>query len=225
MKYPRTYHLPFSPGATKDDRMLQDGWFDDYKGKEVVITEKLDGENTCMTRYNVYSRSHGAPTRTPWSANLWDNDGLFWKVKDYIGAEEAIYGENLYGEHSIHYDNLQNYFFMFAAANFPEDESKPSMWYSWSDVELLAYYLQVPTVPVLWKGVFKDETEVEAKVNELMLEPSAFGKTKEGIVMRVASEFPILDFSKNVCKWVRPNHVQTDEHWTKNWKKSTLNFN
>lgn len=224
MKYPRTYHLPFSPGATSDDKKLQDGWFENYKGKEVVITEKLDGENTCMTRQNVYARSHGAPTRSPWSRNLWDNDGLFWKVKDFISPEEAVYGENLYGEHSIHYDNLKDYFHVFAVAYFPEDSNKQAVWYSWNDVELLSYYIGVPTVPVLWKGVFNDEVEVEAKVNELMLEPSTYGQTKEGIVMRVTNEFPILDFSKNVCKWVRPNHVQTDEHWTKNWKRAELKW-
>ena len=35
MKYPRTYHLPYSPGATKDDKKLQTVWFDYYKGKEI----------------------------------------------------------------------------------------------------------------------------------------------------------------------------------------------
>ena len=42
MKYPRTYHLPYSPGATKDDKKLQAGWFEYYKVKEIVITAKLD---------------------------------------------------------------------------------------------------------------------------------------------------------------------------------------
>ena len=49
MKYPRTYHLPYSPGATKDDKKLQASWFEYYKGKEIVITAKLDGENTCFS--------------------------------------------------------------------------------------------------------------------------------------------------------------------------------
>ena len=99
MKYPRTYHLPWSPGATSDDKRLQDGWFDFYRGKEVVFTEKLDGENTAITHYDVYARSHGAPTRSPWSRNLWDtSDGLYWKVNNFIGPNETVYGENLYGE-------------------------------------------------------------------------------------------------------------------------------
>lgn len=218
MKYPRTYHLPFSPGATKDDKRLSGDWFSQYKGKAVVITEKMDGENTCMTKYDVFARSHGAPTRSPWSINLWGQDGLYWKVKDLIGENEEVFGENLYGEHSIHYDKLTSYFYMFAVLrndDFP-------IWYAWDDVVLMSEVLQVPTVPVLWRGVFDDEIELEAKVNELMLEPSAFGKTKEGIVMRVADEFPLAEFSNNVCKWVRPNHVQTDEHWTHNWRKAEL---
>jgi hypothetical protein len=49
-----------------------------------------------------------------------------------------------------------------------------------------------------------------------------YGDTREGVVIRNAGEFPVDEFSNNVCKWVRPNHVQTDEHWTKNWKKATL---
>lgn len=42
MKYPRTYHLPFSPGATKDDKKLQGDWFDFYRGKKIIFTEKLE---------------------------------------------------------------------------------------------------------------------------------------------------------------------------------------
>lgn len=43
VKYPRTYHLPFSPGTTKDDRVLKD--YSNFFGKEVVVLTKMDGEN------------------------------------------------------------------------------------------------------------------------------------------------------------------------------------
>ena len=46
--------------------------------------------------------------------------------------------------------------------------------------------------------------------------------TKEGVVVRRVHEFGADDFSKNVVKYVRENHVQTDEHWTKNWKRAKL---
>lgn len=32
------------------------------------------------------------------------------------------------------------------------------------------------------------------------------------------------DFVDNVAKWVRANHVQTTSHWTKNWRKSKINY-
>ena len=115
MKYPRTYHLPYSPGATKDDKKLQDGWFKNYIGQEIVITAKLDGENIHMNQKGCYARSDGNVTTSPWSRNIWDpQEGLYWKIKQYIGDDETIYGENLYGEHSIHYNKLTDYFHLFA---------------------------------------------------------------------------------------------------------------
>ncbi len=216
MKYPRTYHLPYSPGATKDDKKLFGNWFNYYIGKEIVISEKLDGENTAMTEFDVYARSHGAPTRSPWSLNLWDpNGGLFWNLKQYIGHDETIYGENLYGEHSIHYDKLKSYWHMFAVNNGVN-------WYSWDDVETMAKIMNVPTAPVLWRGVVTSENELKTLVDYYVMQPSVYGPTREGVVVRVANEFPIDEFSHNVCKWVRPNHVKTDEHWTKNWKRAQL---
>jgi hypothetical protein len=52
--------------------------------------------------------------------------------------------------------------------------------------------------------------------------PSTYGNTKEGVVIRLANEFDGEDFPNYVCKYVRANHVQTDEHWTRNWKKAEL---
>ncbi len=43
VKYPRTHHLPWSPGIHADDRVLTD--LSAFEGKMVVVTEKLDGEN------------------------------------------------------------------------------------------------------------------------------------------------------------------------------------
>ena len=47
-KYPRTFHIPGSPGATSDDKILKS--LDHFKGKRVIITEKMDGENTSLYR-------------------------------------------------------------------------------------------------------------------------------------------------------------------------------
>ena len=45
-KYPRTYHLPYSQSKTDDDKTLPND--DQFKGIEVVVTIKMDGENTTV---------------------------------------------------------------------------------------------------------------------------------------------------------------------------------
>lgn len=217
MKYPRTYHVPFSPGATKDDKKLKDGWFEYYRGKQIILTEKLDGENSCLCQRGVFARSHATETRSPWSINLWGNDGLYWKVKGFIDDDLYVFGENLYGEHSIHYNNLKDYFHIFACYN--ETRNK---WWSWEDVRFTANVMEVPTVPVLWKGIAESEDQIRELIYQAMNMPSMYGETKEGVVMRITGEFDGDDFPNYVCKYVRANHVQTDEHWTKNWKKAQL---
>ena len=220
-KYPRTYHLPFSPGTTNDDKKLGADWFKDYAGKEIVITEKMDGESTAMNIQDVYARSHGAPTRTPWSRNLWDpNNGLYWYLKPLIGETEMIYGENVYGIHSIEYTKLPVYWFMFAA-------NDGERWYSWDEIQEMAKILNVPTVPLLWRGIAESEKQITDLINKFVSEPSVYGPTREGIVMRTVEGFPFEEngeeaFPHHVCKYVRPNHVQTDVHWTRSWKKAEL---
>lgn len=214
-KYPRTYHVPWSPGTTSDDKKLSGDWFENYKGKEVVITEKLDGENNAINHYDVFARSHGAPTRSPWTRNIWDKDGLLWQIKEKIAENEVVYGENLFGEHSIKYNKLQNYWHIFAVTN-------GDVWYSWDDVCMVADILKQPHVPELWRGILESEEQLSELIYKFVHEPSTYGVEKEGCVIRLADEFPFDDFSKCVCKWVRPNHVQTGEHWTKNWKRAKL---
>ena len=218
MKYPRTYHLPYSPGATKDDKKLQDDWFKYYIGQEIIITAKLDGENIHMNQKDCYARSDGAPTRSPWSRNIWDpQEGLYWRIKQYIGNNETIFGENLYGEHSIHYNKLTDYFHLFAANDGVN-------WYSWDDVKMLADIMNIPHVPELWRGMIYKEEELQKLVEKYVHESEWYGDIREGVVIRIADSFPIDDFKHYVCKYVRHNHVQTDEHWTKNWKRAELNY-
>ena len=55
VRYPRTYHLPWSPGATDDDRVLPD--VRHFEGQEVVVTAKMDGEQTTMYTDYLHARS------------------------------------------------------------------------------------------------------------------------------------------------------------------------
>ncbi len=65
-KYGRTNHYPFSSGSTSDDRINYDDWENMSSIREVVHTEKLDGENTCLNKYGVFAR-WAASTHHPWA--------------------------------------------------------------------------------------------------------------------------------------------------------------
>ncbi len=176
----------------------------------------MDGENSSISRYGVFARSHAAPTRNPWSINLWGNDGLYWKIKDYLGEDEMIFGENLYGIHSIEYNSLDEYFHMFGVRDSEN-------WYSWDDVVEIAQILELPTVPILERRVFENEKELKERVLYHMSQGSKYGDTIEGVVIRNVDSYPVDEFSHNVVKYVRKNHVQTDKFWARNWKKAKIN--
>jgi len=215
-KYPRTYHLPYSPGTTSDDRIATD--ISALFRERVVITEKLDGENTCLNRYGVFARSHSAPTRNPWASYLQER----WQVLQRDLGSLELFGESLYAVHSIEYSGLESYFFLFAIRD-------GERWLSWDEVEMYASLLGLPTVPVLFRGVVA-EPSLRERVETLVREPSALSdpevglSQREGVVVRVARELHDSEFSTHVFKWVRKGHVQTTEHWSRNWRRAPLGY-
>lgn len=193
-KYPRTYHFPFSPGATNDDKIQND--FSYLTGQKVVCTEKMDGENTNMTRDKIWARSLD-----------WTNHSsrgmvktLYENIRHEIPVGWKICGENLYVKHSIHYDNLSSFFMVFSIWN------EMGECLSWEETQNWCELLGLTLVPVLWEGIF-DYKFFETFYSTLNLE------IQEGFVVRNSNTFIWNDFSKNVVKWVRKNHVQTSEHW------------
>ncbi len=221
-KYGRTYHFPFSPGTTNDDRVNFNWWEDMSDMKKVIHTEKLDGENSCINQYGVFSRSHTAPTAHPWANYL--KERWAWMRND-IGDIE-IFGENLYAIHSIEYKDLDEHFHVFAVR-------EKDMWLSWEEVEFYADFYGLSTVPVLAEEEPDSEAFVRASVLSLVSEPSTFDSvdvfteepcTMEGIVTRNMEAFPVKEMQYNVFKYVREDHVKTDEHWARNWKRAALNW-
>lgn len=193
-KYPRTYHLPFSEGVTSDDKILKDCSI--FNGKEIVITEKMDGENTSIYNGYFHARSLDSKHQTyhSWLAQFVSS------VSYNIPDEYRICGEYLYARHSIGYDNLKSYFYGF------------SVWentkcISWDETMEWFEILDIVPVPVLYRGLFDEEI-----VKKIAKETVAQGG--EGIVVRITDAFEYNDFAHSVAKFVRKNHVQTDKHWT-----------
>lgn len=220
-KYPRTYHVQTSPGTTSDDRISKN--IKMICSGEIVMTEKLDGSNTSLNRFGVYGRSRTAPSENGW--DTWMKP-LWNMIKNDLGDLEFC-GENMYGIHSIEYSNLDRYLYIFGIRDTERD-----VWLSWEEVEFYCNMLDFKTVPVLFKtdSNFKcDEEFIYNKIAEListssMLSGDKFISPKEGVVTRIAKEFPNDMFFNSIFKWVRKGHVTTDEHWTKNWSRAKLNY-
>ena len=75
--------------------------------------------------------------------------------------------------------------------------------------------LAAPTVPVLAR---EDYLNREYKIRDLVethanLPSRLGGGPREGVVLRLAGAFSDANFSTSVAKFVRANHVQTEDHW------------
>ncbi len=222
-KYGRTYHYPFSPGTTSDDRIQHDYWDHLRAIPQLVHTEKLDGENNCLSRLGVFARSHAAPTTSPWTESI----RRFWQsIKNDLGPLE-IFLENLYAVHSIEYRNLDHHFYVFAVR-------EQGYWLSWEETKYYAAMLDLPVVPEI--KVFSpadDRLAFEKEVQSIVsgsgaLDPhdaeNGHAVTMEGIVTRDIAGYPVEAFSQHVFKYVRKGHVKTDQHWTRHWRRARLNY-
>lgn len=220
-KYGRTYHYPFSPGTTSDDRINADYWRDIQSVERLIHTEKLDGENNCLNRYGVFARSHAVPTQSAWTAKIRQRWAL---IKNDLGDLE-LFGENLYAVHSIEYRALEQDFFIFAVRC-------KDMWLSWEEVKVCAALYDFPCVPELpalpapvdeaqWRRDFLARVESRGAFDPWDVHTGQ-PCTMEGIVSRAAGEFPVSDFARHVFKYVRKNHVKTTQHWKRNWRRARM---
>jgi len=191
-KYPRTPHLPWSPGGSSDDVIAKG--VSQFARQEVVVTEKMDGENTTLYPDGLHARSL---------------DSRYHPSRDWVKRFHAeivhdipngwrICGENLYAQHSVRYENLPSYFLAISIW----DEKNRCL--SWQDSVGWFKELKLETPPILFDGVWDEAAIRSISVDE---------KTSEGYVVRLAREFTFDDFSNAVAKWVRPSHVTSETHW------------
>lgn len=183
-----------SLGYTNDDIHL--AGFQNFQKRKVVITEKMDGESFSFYSDGYFharsidSRYH--PSRS-YVINFLSQ--LAGKIPDGL----RICGENVYATHSIKYNNLESYCLVFGIW-------EGDLCWDWSSVKMFCSEYGLNTVPVLYEGKFSGKI-----LNDTI--KSLDFKKQEGIVMRVEDSFHLGEFDRFVCKFVRPNHVTTDEHW------------
>lgn len=195
-KYQRTFHLPFSQCMSSDDKMLKD--CSQFEGKEVVVTEKMDGENTTFYSDGYFhARSISSVNG---SDRAWVKQFLSNTVIGAIPSGWRICGENVFAKHSIEYKDLESYFYGFSIW----DENNSAI--SWDETLEWFSELNITPVKTLFRGIW-DEAEVKNLTTSMDLTKA------EGFVVRLVDSFKYEDFSTSVAKFVRANHVQTEQHW------------
>lgn len=196
VKYPRTPKLSYSPNVEPDDLPFDPDEM--FAGREVVMLEKMDGESCSIYRDAIHARSMDSG---PHPSREWVR-ALQGRIGHELAPGLRLSGENMQARHSIAYENLPGYFLLFGVWDVQAA-------LSWDEVVEWAGLLDLPTVPVIWRGVW-DRSEADAAWAEWR---PPYGPTSEGYVLRVTSSFVYRDFARSVAKWVRAGHVQTDQHW------------
>lgn len=203
VKYPRTYHLPWSNG-TDDDRFLKSDI--NFKLKDVVVTEKLDGENTTMYNDYIHARSLEYDSHQSRSFIKKFHSGICYNIpEDY-----RICCENVTAVHSIEYkEKLKHFCFGFSV--WLND-----MCLSWDNTIEWFELLNVEPVPVIYRGTY-DVFKIQDAYEKIKKE-----REIEGYVVRIADSFNFRDFKNSIGKYVRKNHVSSENH---HWKFKKVVYN
>ena len=178
---------------TKEDKIMPSTEY--LEEQEIVIFEKMDGENTTLYKDHIHARSINSDNHISrnWVKNFHS------KFAHDIPKGWRICGENLHYKKSIHYDKLPSFFLGFSIWN-------NNICLSWNETIEWFELLGIISVPIIYKGLYKDFTNKQI-INEAIC---------EGYVIRVTDSFLLKDFKTHVGKYVRRNHVQTHGNWMRN---------
>jgi hypothetical protein len=201
-KFPRIAHCHWSENVSDDDKLHPD--MSVFEGQHVTGTIKMDGECTTIATEDIHARSLEYP---PHESRTWMKQ--FWStIKSDIPKDYQISGENLYAKHSIHYHHLETFFYVFTIW----DEKDIAL--SWGQTKQWCDLIGLTPVPEFYSGIF-DRYQIHTAFDEYCKHSK---DPVEGYVIRLSKDIPITELDKNrcfrsLCKWVRKDHVITDEHW------------
>ena len=209
-RFPRTPHLAWLGDILpRDDKLLSASEARALLAEDVAVEEKLDGANLGMsvgTDEKLRAQNRGqyvSPTALGQFKNLTHWMDLHEQaLADALGTNLILFGEWCAARHSLHYDNLPDWFLVFDVF----DRSVSRFW-STSRRNSLACKLGLPVVPTLLQGT----TSLQTLKSLVESTSSQFGRGPvEGIVIRKETS----DWLTMRAKLVRPEFVQEiGEHW------------
>jgi len=204
VKYPRTYHLPWSEGFTKYDRILEST--KQFEGKKVIVSVKMDGENTTFYNDYVHARSLDSSSHPSqsWVRNLHS------KIAYNIPDGWRLCGENLFAQHTIKYNSLSSFFYVFSIWNEKNICLDWNLTCEW--IELLG----LEPVRVYYLGEWNKEAIKK------LYQPEYIGEKCEGYVVRLASSFPYGEYRHSVAKFVAEEFGNQLKEGSGHWRHKEI---
>jgi hypothetical protein len=194
VRFPRTSHVPWSPGATSDDRLMRD--MSAFEGRRVVASVKRDGQNnTVYPTGELHARSPDAPAHADQA--MARAEAARWQFD--IPDDWRVVCENLWRTHSIAYDDLPSFLLGIHVWN------DRNVCLGWDETLEWFELLGVNPVETIYDGIF----------DERLLRSIEFDRDRmEGWVVRVADPIPYGDYGRLVGKFVRQghNHLHGSRH-------------
>lgn len=197
-KYFKTYHLPWTQSSTSDDKILtkKDITKDFYNLEDVYASIKYDGE--CTTIGRGYSHARSIDSKDHWSRKHIKQ--LAIDLYKDIEPGWRICGENMLATHSIKYNELESFFYVFSV--WDDTNTRLSL----DEMNEYCDFLGLTTAKVLKRGPFRsfyfgDNLKLDLEKDE-------------GYIISNSDRFHHSESKSNLAKFVRKNHVETDEtHW------------
>jgi len=181
----------------------------------VYVTEKMDGENASIYSDGyIHARSIDG-NKHPWQT--WLKSYIQTWYRD-IPEGWRICGENLYAKHSIEYTfrDESYYFQVFGIYNERNVRLSLEVMLEWCDI------LNLHFVPIIYEGKYDKDVIMRMFEDYKSANVALRNNETEGFVISNADAFKYEDFSQNVGKYVRANHVTTDAHWSKSWEPNKI---
>jgi len=211
-KYPRTKHIfdAGGSGVSRDDLLMEGEEIYNFTNQPVIVEEKVDGSNLGISIDKDVNIIFQNRSKIITSASHTQWKGLDNWLKQHPGIWEVLTSDDviLFGEwcnfkHSIHYDNLPDYFIAFDL--FIKSEEK---FVSRTELERRLANTGIPIIRRLSQGKALTKEDLLALLNS----PSAYRHSGmvEGVYLRIDND----RFNVARGKLVRPDFIQgIEDHW------------
>lgn len=171
-----------------------------FRGMDVVVTEKMDGENTTIYADHLHARS----IDSDWDESKRWLDRMRQLIAHDLPPGWRICGENLFYKHTILYCDLDTPFYVYSI--WKNDNEC----LSWADTLDRCRRLGLRSIPVLYEGRYDQARILKAFQDYTARAPQPV----EGFVVRRAAGFAFGEFRESVAKYVHDSfRITTTQHW------------